>query len=146
MITALVGFGACNNDSHQIEQTAFYEKMLRLDDQYNLVYDEVPDALKAIKELESGNVLETHFGDTLQLVCRFPSPTDSIGDYLFCFFRDNNGHFWMMYDEEDGRYHIYRVNPSDGRMMFRNKQEQLDAKQWKLRIPPVFSVGFLVIV
>ena len=129
MVTALVGFGACKDNSHQIEQTAFYEKMLRLDDQHNLVYNEVPEALKAIEELENGNVLKTHFGDTLQLVCRFPSPTDSICDYLFCFFRDNNGHYWMMYEEEDGKCRIYRVNPSDGRLMFKNEQEQLDTEE-----------------
>lgn len=130
MVAALVGFSACSKAPHEISETALYESMLRVDEKHELVFDEFPEALKPMEKLAQGDVFETHFGDTLQLVCRFPNLADTVNRYLFYFMRDNHGHYWTMFHEEDDKFHIYREDSSDGKLMFIDRQQSLDERKW----------------
>ena len=130
MVTALVGFSACSKAPHEISETALYESMLRVDEEHTLVFDEFPEALKPMEKLGQGDIFKTHFGDTLQLVCRFPNQADTVNRYPFYFMRDNHGHYWSMFHEADDKYHIFRHDSSWGKRAFRSWQKSLDEKEW----------------
>jgi hypothetical protein len=131
MIVALAGLSACQKAPHEVPGTVLYEVMLREDEKHCLEFEEFPKALQPMIGLYQGDVFTTDYGDTLQLVCSYPNLYDKVNRYPFYFMRDNHGHYWTMYHEDDDKYHIYREDSRACKNLFIDKQKSLDELKLK---------------
>ena len=142
MFVVLAGLSACQKAPHEISENVLYEVMLRVDEKHCLTFNEFPEALEPVNGRFQGDIFTTNYGDTLRLVCRYPSLTDTLNRYPFYFMKDNHGHYWSMFHNNDGKYVIFREDPHRASEMFKEQQESLSSLKWLKRSHRYFDGAF----
>lgn len=88
------------------------DTLVHMDPQKHLMFSEFPEALEDMKYMHAGIIFITPKKDTVELITKFPNPSDKKNRFNTYFIKHYNGnvcHYWWMYqDEED--YIIYKEN------------------------------------
>jgi len=103
-VIVIAGLLACQNARPPVSAENLYSLM---NHQEMIEFYEFPEAFKSIEGRHEG-IIFANERDTLQLVCSYPNLADEVNRYPFYVIRDNHENYWSLFQEETGKYRIYR--------------------------------------
>ena len=103
-VIVIAGLLACQNARPPVSAENLYSLM---NHQEMIEFYEFPEAFKSIEGRNNG-IIFANERDTLQLVCSYPNLSDEVNRYPFYVIRDNHENYWTLFQEETGKYKIYR--------------------------------------